>query len=115
GALQAHDAKGLGPAPIVANALADPHVVLEHLPDGEAEIAVLEVLLLEMLVRHVRTMVVMARQVDLAVLADHAPVRSDQDRGVEVMRRAALFRALGIAQVEADALLPRQLEQWLHL
>ena len=49
-------------------------------------------------------MVVMARQMDLAVLADQPPVRPDQDRGIETVGTALLLRALGIAQVEADAL-----------
>ena len=44
-ALQPHDAERLGPASVVANALADDDVVLEHLPDVEAQVPDLEVLL----------------------------------------------------------------------
>jgi hypothetical protein len=111
GPLQRHDAEGLGPPPVVADALADDHLVLEHLPDIEAQVADLEILLLEMLVRHRRPVIVMAGQVDLAVLADQSPVRPDQDRRIEMMRRALFFCPLGVAKVEANTLLTRQLEQ----
>src|SRR4030095_15629654 len=97
-------AERLGPAPVVADALADDDLVLEHLPDVEAEIADLEVLLLEMLVGRCRPVLGMPRQMDLAVLADGAAVRPDQDRGIEAPGLPLFLRELGIAQVETDAL-----------
>src|SRR5215203_3476735 len=51
-ALQAHDAVGLGPAPVVADAHADD--AAEHAPDREAEVARLEIALLEMLMGTLR-------------------------------------------------------------
>jgi hypothetical protein len=52
-----------------------------------------------------------ARQVDLAVLADHRAVGADEDRGIEA---PPLRGELGIAEVEADAELLRLLEQRLR-
>ena len=85
-ALQAHDPIGLRPAAVVADQHADDP--LERAPDREAEIADLEVALLEVLERDACAVVGMARQVHLAVLADDPAVRPDQDRGVVAMRRA---------------------------
>ena len=87
-ALQPHDAIGLRPAPVIANAHA--HVGIHRAPDGEAEIADLEVALLEMLESAPGLVLGMAGQVDLAVLADDLPGPVDQDRRVE----AAHLRAL---------------------
>ena len=54
-ALHAHNAVGFGPAPIVADAHAD--IGAERAPDREAQIAGLEVALLEMLKRIMRAVV----------------------------------------------------------
>jgi len=51
------------------------------------------------------------RQMNLAVLADDASVWSDQDRSVEAAGLAFLLRQLSVAEVEADTLRARQLEQ----
>ena len=97
--LQAHDAVGLGPAPVVADAHA--HVAAERLEHREAEIADLEVALLEMLERPLGLVLGMARQMDLAVLADDLAVALDQDRGVEAPDPPVLVGELGVAQAEA--------------
>ena len=89
-ALQAHDAVGLRPAPVVADAHA--HDAAEGAADREAEIADLEIALLQMLERALRLVLGVAGQMDLAVLADDAAVALDQDRGVEAAL-AAVFRA----------------------
>ena len=62
-----------------------------------------------------RAMVVMARQVDLAVLADQPAVGPDQDRGVEVMRRAALLPCARHSPGRSRSPCERQLEQQLRL
>ena len=86
-------------------------VFAETIANPRTQIADLEVLLLEMLVGRFRPVLGVAGQMDLAVLADETPIGSDQNRGVEAMVAAVLFRTLGIAQVEADAPGARQLEQ----
>src|SRR5712664_2483580 len=96
--LQPHDAVGLGPAPVVADAHADD--AAEGPAHGEAEIADLEIALLEMLEAAPRLVLGMAGKVDLAVLADDARALVDEDRGVEM---PALRRQLGIADGKADA------------
>src|SRR3546814_18141782 len=70
GTLQAHDAEGLGPAPVVTDAHAD--LGSHGRPDTEALVADLEILLLKVLERRLRLVVGMARQMDLAVTADDA-------------------------------------------
>ena len=97
--LQAHHAIGLGPAAVVADAHA--HVAAERPHDREAEIADLEVALLEMLERPLGLVLGMARQMDLAVLAHDAAVALDQDRGVETPDTPFLVGQLRIAQAEA--------------
>ena len=67
-ALEAHDAIALGPASVVADHHAKPPA--HGLPDRPAEIAGLEIALLEILKDGVRPVIGMTRQVDLAVLAD---------------------------------------------
>ena len=92
-ALQAHDAIGLGPAPVVADAHAED--AAHGAPDRKAEIARLEIALLQMLVGALRVELGVAGQMHLAVLADDRAGSVDQDRGVEVM---AVGRQLGIAE-----------------
>lgn len=110
GALQAHHAEGLGPAPVVADAHADPRA--ERLPDLEALIANLEVLLLQVLERRLGLVVRMAGQMDLAVAADDVRLVVHQYGGVEA---PAVLRELSVAQIEADAQLAREVEERLRL
>ena len=96
-ALQAHDAIGLRPAAVVADAHAED--AAHGAPHREAEIARLEIALLQMLERALGVELGMAGQVHLAVLADDLAVAVDQDRGVEVM---AVGGQLRVAEIEAD-------------
>src|SRR5204863_1040670 len=100
---------GLGPAPVVADAHAD--VAAERLEHREAQVADLEIARLEMLERPRRFVLGMARQVDLAVLADDAAVALDDDRGVEMPRSAVVMRQLGVAQAKTQGEAPRLVEQ----
>jgi hypothetical protein len=77
----------------------------------QAEVADLEVALLEVLERDALAVVGVARQVHLAVLAEGLAVRPDQDRGVVAVRCPGLTRELGVAEVEADAEVPGEIEQ----
>ena len=76
--LQAHHAIGLGPAPVIADAHADDAV--EGAPHREAEIAHVEVALLEVLEGAPGLVLGVAGQVHLPVLADEAPRAVHQDR-----------------------------------
>ena len=98
--LQAHDAKRLRPAPIVADAHADDGV--EGAPHFEAFVADLEVALFEVLEWRVGQMLGMARQMDLAITPDDPSVALDQDRRVVAAKLALLLRQLGIAEVKSD-------------
>src|SRR4029453_9432362 len=99
-ALQAHDAIGLGPPSVVADAHAhDPAEGAEH---AESEITDLEIVLLQMLALPPFDSVGRARQMDLAVLADDAAALVDEDGGIEAPLPAAFFVELGIAEMEAD-------------
>src|SRR5260221_1105655 len=100
-ALQPHDAIGLGPAPVVADAHA--HDAAERPPHREAEIAGLEIALLEMLPRPLGIVLAVARQMDLAIGADDGAAPVDESRAIVAMRRAALDDLLGIAEIEGDA------------
>src|SRR5260221_5452903 len=68
-ALQAHDAIGLRPAPVVADRHAED--TAKRAPDLEAEIAGLEIALLQMLKGAFRIELRMARQMKLAVISDN--------------------------------------------
>ena len=105
--LQAHHPVALGPAPVVADHHAD-HAA-ERAPDREAQVADLEVALFQVLEWDARAVIGVAGQIDLAVLADDPAVRADQDRGVVAVPRAAFFCELGVAEVEADLELGREL------
>ena len=76
-ALHAHDAIGLGPAPIVTDAHAD--IGAESAPDREAEIARLEITLLKMLKRIMRPVVGVTGQMHLA-----GNIASSKDRNRNV-------------------------------
>src|SRR6202790_3989443 len=77
-ALQAHDAIGLRPPPVVADRHAKD--TTERTPDVEAEITRLEVALLQMLKGALGIELGMARQVNLAVFSDD-PGRSVREDG----------------------------------
>ena len=111
-ALQPHDAIGLGPAPVVADAHA--HDAAEAAPDAEAQIAWLEIALLQMLMSAVRLRLGMAGQMDLAVFADDVAVAVDEDRCVEAALAAVFIDKLGVAEIETDAELLRFVEQRLR-
>ena len=85
-ALHAHDPIGLRPAAVVADAHAD--IGAERAPHRKAEIARLEIPLLQMLERVMRAVVGMTGQMHLAVLADDLGVLVHQDRRVVAMRGA---------------------------
>src|ERR1043165_1584728 len=95
-ALQAHHTIGLGPAPVVADTHA--HDPAHGAPYREAEIARLEIALLQMLEGALRIELGMARQVYLAVLADDLAVAVNEDGSVIVMAVGGKFRE---AQIEA--------------
>src|SRR6202008_2592156 len=103
--LQRHDAIGLGPAAVVAEAHADD--AIEGAEYREAEIAGIEIAPLELL-HGARHRVGSAREMDLAVLADDRPRLVDKDARIVP---AAFLGLLGIAQEEADAEPPGRLEE----
>src|SRR5262249_23562391 len=92
---------GLGPAAVVADAHA--HDTAERLPGPKAQVAHLEVPLLQILKRMVRTAFGVAGQVNLAILADDAAVGRDQHPGVVAVLDTPFDSKLGVAEVEADA------------
>src|SRR5207249_3426411 len=108
-ALQPHHPVGLGPAAVVADAHADDGAAVPR--DGPAEIAHLEVALLEVLERAPRLVLGVAGQVDLAVLEDAAAARVDEERRVVAM---AIGRLLRVAEAEAEAEPPRLVEERLR-
>src|SRR5438477_1778756 len=108
-ALQSHDAVGLGPAPVVADAHA--HDGALHAPDAEAFVPDIEIALLQMLKWRLRQMLGMAGEMDLAVPADDAAIGINEDRRVVMPRLALLLGQLGIAEIKADAELLREIEQ----
>src|SRR5216684_4650748 len=111
--LQAHDAVGLGPAPVVADAHADDRIL--HAPYWKALVADVEIALFEVLERRVRQVLRVPRQMDLAVAPDNMPGRVDQDRRVVMARLAVFPGQLGITEIEADGELAGEIEQWPRL
>src|SRR5215469_865694 len=107
-ALQPHDARRFGPAPVIADAHA--HDGALHAPHAKPLVADIEVPLLQMLERRMRQMLGMAGEMNLAVAADNAPAGIDEDRRVVMPRLALLLRQLGIAEIEPDAELRREIE-----
>ena len=99
-ALQPHHPVGLGPAAVVAHRHAED--AAHGAPHREAEIARLEIALLQVLERPLGIELGMAGQVHLAVLADDLAVAVDQDRGVVVV---PVGGQLGVAEIEADLVL----------
>src|SRR5581483_11065233 len=103
---QAHDAPGLGPAPVIADAHAE--YAAHEAPHREAEVAGFEVALLQVLVAALPVELGMARQMHLAVLADDGAAAVDEDGGVEVV---AIRGELGVAEAHSHAMLHGALEQ----
>src|SRR5690606_9962829 len=108
-ALQAEDAIGLRPAPIVAQRHAGNSP--KGTPDAEAQVARLEIALLQVLESPPWLVLMVSRQMNLAVLADDLARLIDDDRGVEPARALAVLDQLRVAEVEADAELDGSLEQ----
>src|SRR5882672_11887014 len=81
--LQTHDAIGLRPAAVIADRHAKD--AAKRAPDLEAEIAGLEIALLQMLKGAFRIELRMARQVNLAVFTDNPSGFIGEDGGVEMM------------------------------
>ena len=107
--LQRHHPIGLGPAPVVADRHAD--LGPEGLEDGKAQIAGLEIHLLQMLEGQVGDVHIAAGHMDLAILADDAARPIDEDGGIEAPLAVASLDQLAIAEIEADAESRRSLEQ----
>src|SRR5579871_903149 len=89
-ALQPEDAKGLRPAPVVADA--HPEYAAQQGPSRKAKVAGLEIALFKVLVTALRIELVVPGQMDLAVFADDDPLLVDQYRGVEVTPIRRAFR-----------------------
>ena len=105
-ALQAHHAVDLRPAPVIADAHAED--AAHEAPHGKAEIARLEVALLQVLDACALVELGMAGQVHLAVFADDLALLVDEDRRVEMV---PVGRELRIAEAQPHAVLHRALEQ----
>ena len=100
--MQAEHAPGLGPAAVIADHHAHVDAVEPahgRADDGEAEIPDFEIAFFEVLDGAPRVKLGMPGQMDFAVFQHDLAGGVDQDGGVEV---AALRRALGVAEVEAD-------------
>ena len=104
-ALQAHDAEGLRPAAVVADAHADGRV--RGLPNGKSQVSHRKVLLFQMLQRRAVDGLRIARDMNLAVFADDVAIAADQDARVVLHA----LRKFGIAQIEADPLIARRIEE----
>src|SRR5882757_11394590 len=92
-ALQAHDAIGLRPPPVVADRHAK--YTAKRAPDVETEITRLEVALLQMLKGALGIKLRMARQMNLAVFSDNPGGFIREDAGVEMVSVRCQF---GIAK-----------------
>src|SRR5205814_4980665 len=96
--LQSHHAIRLGPPAVVADAHAhDRTAIARHRP---AEVADLEVALLEMLKRAPRLVLGVAGQMDLAIREDDTASRVDENRRVVAMTVPGL---LGVAEAKAES------------
>ena len=105
-ALQPHNPVDLGPAPVIADAHAED--AAHEAPNGKAEIARLEIALLQVLEGAGRVEFGVTGKMHLAVLADDCALAIDEDRGVEVM---PIRRQLRIAEAHAHAVPGSPLEQ----
>src|SRR5215467_10153000 len=100
-ALQSHDTVGLGPAAVIADAHANKRA--EAAINGPTQVADLEIALLEVLKGARRLVLCVARQVNLAILADNLTSLVDEDRGIKAAGAARLLGQLGIAQMESES------------
>jgi hypothetical protein len=115
-ALQTHHSIGLGPAAVVADH--HPDEPAERRPHAESVRPRLEEVALGVLERAVRLVILVARQVHLAVPGDDGTVALDEDlRVVPVAPAVDRVRLgqLGVPQAEADAEPPGIVEQRLRL
>ena len=114
-ALQPHHPVRLRPPPVVADHHADE--AAERPPHAEALRPGLEVVALGVLERPVRLVLLVPRQVDLAVAGDDRAVALDEDLGVVAVAHAVGIGLgqLGVAEAEADAEAARLVEQRLRL
>ncbi|KAG1310106.1 hypothetical protein G6F63_016394 [Rhizopus arrhizus] len=90
-----------GPAPVIAQAPA--HHAAKGVPYGKTQISRFKITLLQMLGVAAGLRLHMPRQMDLAVLANDFPVRTDQNGRVVVVRLAVFDGQLRIPDVEANA------------
>ena len=107
-ALEPEHPVGLRPAAVVADA--HPEHPAEGFPDRKAEVADLEVALLEMLERRFRQVLGVSGKVDLPVLPDDLAA-VDEDRGVEVAMAVPVPDQLRVAEVEPDTEPPGGVEE----
>src|SRR4029078_12967581 len=96
----------LGPAAVVADRHAQN--AAQRAPDLEAEIAGLEIALLQMLKGALGIVLGMAREMDLAVFPDNLAALVGQYAGVEMV---SVGRQLGVAKVHRDPVLRGAIEQ----
>src|SRR6266700_5043309 len=111
--LQAENAPGFGPAPIIADHHAHDRVApfRPYAKGGKSQIAIFEIALFELLVARAAARLDRAGQMDLAIATENFATAIDQDRAVEAAPRRC---HLGVADIEADAERPGAIEQRLH-
>src|SRR3984885_3003057 len=100
-ALQSHDAIGLGPAPVIADAHA--HNAAKRAPNRESEVARLEVALFQMLEASLRLGIGVPGQVHFAVFADDAARPRGNSVRVEAVFTPGVLNKLGVADAEGNA------------
>ncbi|MEY9916600.1 hypothetical protein ABIF99_002915 [Bradyrhizobium japonicum] len=111
--MQAEHAPGFRPAAVVADHHAHDRMGpgRARAESGKAEVAIVEIALLELLVARAFARLDRARQMHLAIAAEDLAVAIDQDRAIIT---PAIRGQLGIADIEADAQRARTVEQFCH-
>ena len=112
-ALKPHHAVRLGPPAVVADTHADEPA--EDPPHAEAQVANLEVALLEVLEGAPRLVRGVTGHMDLSIRADETAGLIDEDRRVVSVRGAGLVGELSVPEAEAKPQAPRLVEQRLRL